>query len=378
MSDAKERTQQLLEQLTKKYHYSDSTMVLYQKLTEFISTIVQDDICMKRKSHENRLHDLLCNFSFAYVPIPMEEQLQHHGSLVNHKRMIGQGSNGRIFKSGVFEGNPIVTKTKKRWSEHTIYDMFVNFVIINSFLLQQQFENYLIPSYGIFLCSTNDDGTEICVPTSKQEQMFLVQKQVIGLTLSKYLHYMTLQRYKSMLKELSTVLIVFEESVYQLYHSDLHAGNIIMAIGNDRTEHPVLLDFELSSFTVIDDSNPTPYRFRLNSVENTYCKNDYIKCGAYDFILLLAHTTAFDNEQLEEYCMNGIQLLCRDLWEDDHVPLRITKEVLADQENRWIYQLLYTIESQLPDETRTIVHAHNIDVLGRMTYRHCSQLLQLL
>lgn len=377
MSSAKEQTQQLLEQLTKKYHYSESAMVLYRKLTEFITTIVQDDICMKRKSHDNRLHDLLCNFSFAYVPIPMEEQLHHHGSLVNDKKVIGQGSNGRIYKSGVFEGNPIVTRTKKKWSEHTIYDMFVNFVIINSFLLQQQFENYLIPSYGIFLCSTNEDGTEICVRADKQEQMFLVQKQVIGFTLSNYLQLMTLRKYKSILKEVSTVLIAFEESPYELYHSDLHASNIIMSIGNDGKEHPVLLDFELSSFTVTEKSNPIPYRFRLNSVENKYCKKDYIKCGAYDFILLLAHTTAFDNEYLEEYCMNGIQLLCRDLWEDKHIPLRITKELLAEQENRWIYELLSKIESKLPDTTRDMVHAHNIDVLGRMSYRYCSQLLQL-
>jgi hypothetical protein len=116
-----------------------------------------------------------------------------------------------------------------------------------------------------------------------------------------------------------------------------------MAIGNDGKEHPVVLYFELSYFTVLDESNPTPYRFRLNSVENAYCKKDHVKCGAYDFILLLAHTTAFENENLEEYCMNGIQLLCRDLWEDDHVPLRITKEVLAYQENRWIYQLLSSL-----------------------------------
>jgi hypothetical protein len=200
---------------------------------------------------------------------------------------------------------------------------------------------------------------------------------VIGFTLSKYLHYIPLYRYKSILKELSTLLIAFEESPYQLYHTDLHASNIIMAIGNDGKEHPVVLDFELSSFTVIDESNPTPYRFRLNSVENAYCKKDHVKCGAYDFILLFAHTLAFENDNIEEYCMNGIQLLCRELWEDDGVPLRITKELLAEQEHRWIYELLRIIESRLPDATRDIVHAHNIDVLGRMSYRYCSQLLQL-
>ena len=158
------RTHRLLDQLTKSYTYSSSTMILFRHLSEFISTIVQDDICLRRKSHENRLHDLLCEFSLAYVPVPLKDQWKTHADLVNKRPMIGQGSNGSVFQSGTFEGNPIVTKTKKKWSNHTIFDIYINFVVLNSFLLRNELVHHLIPSYGLFLCTTNEDGTQICLP----------------------------------------------------------------------------------------------------------------------------------------------------------------------------------------------------------------------
>ena len=178
--DHPNQTTQLLDQLTRSYHYSSSAYVLFRKLTTFITTVVQDDACRKKKPHETRLHDVLCEFSMAYVPIPIGDQLTHHGDLVNQKPLLGSGTNGNVYKSGTFDGNPIVTKTKKKWSHHTIYDIFINFVIINSFLLRKELEHHLIPSYGLFLCTTNEDGTEICVHPSKQEHLFLVQKEIKG------------------------------------------------------------------------------------------------------------------------------------------------------------------------------------------------------
>jgi len=343
-------------------------MILFKQITEFISTIVQDDICLRRKSHENRLHDILCQFSIAYVPVPIENQLQKYGSLVNNKIVLGEGTNGRVYKSGLFEGNPIVTKTKKKWSDHTIYDIYVNFVIINSFLLRNQLQYNLIPSYGIFLCSTNEDGTEICLPSSKQKHIFLVQKEIKGSTLSKYLPTITVSRFKEILGELLQVLIIFETSPYQLYHADLHANNIIMAYGEDQIEHPVLLDFELCSFTVMDEKKK-PHRFRLNSVENKYCKKEYIKSGAHDIILLLAHTSVFRNPELHHYCMKLLHVLFNEFWKDIHVPFVISAELFKSQYHRWIYDLLYECEEKLYEPNKTMVHNHNISVLKKMTYQ---------
>ena len=375
--DLKIQPHNLLYQLTKKFNYSPSTMILFKQLTKFISDVIQDETCMNKQSHENHLHDLLCNFSFTYTHIPTKsEELQKHAALVNNKKLLGEGTNGRIYKSGIFQGNPIVTKTKKKLSNHTIYDIYVNFVIINSFLLQNQLEYNLIPSYGIFLCSTNENGTEICLPSSKQKHIFLVQKEITGTTLSKQLPTITVERFKEIVTEILHVLITFENSVYRLYHTDLHASNIIMAYGDDHKEHPVLLDFELCSFTVMDEENK-PYRFRLNSVENKYCNKEYITSGAHDIILLFAHASAFRNPDLHTYCMKSLYILCKDFLKDINDPYVISADLFKNQYHRWIYDLLYECEEKLQEPTKSIVHKHNIKILKKMSYQFIKVQLEL-
>ena len=364
--DHPNQTTQLLDQLTRSYHYSSSAYVLFRKLTTFITTVVQDDACRKKKPHETRLHDVLCEFSMAYVPIPIGDQLTHHGDLVNQKPLLGSGTNGNVYKSGTFDGNPIVTKTKKKWSHHTIYDIFINFVIINSFLLRKELEHHLIPSYGLFLCTTNEDGTEICVHPSKQEHLFLVQKEIKGKTLAQELLYMSLEKFTRLVKEIASILLALESSPYQLYHTDLHANNIMLVTTNG-IEHPVLLDFELASFTVTDENNK-PHRYRLNSVENTYCGKEQLLSGVYDFVLLFAHVSVFKNPPLQAYCMKQLTLLFTDLWQEVDTPFQITPELFHKSNQRWLYNVLHKTEALLSDTHREIVHRHNMDVLQSNPY----------
>lgn len=364
----KQRALRLFEELTKR-HPSQSSNVLYKSLCEFVTTVVQDDICITKKSHGNRFRDLLCDFSLAYVPIPIQEQMMVHAQLVNGMKQVGEGSNGRIFQSGSFQGNPIVTKTKKKITDHSIYEIYVNFVILNSMLLDQQFENHIIPTYGLFLCPTNSDGTEICKPMHKQEHLFLVQHQINGKTLAETLQSgMTLDRFKTIVHELFHVLQSFEKSPYQLYHTDLHCSNIIMTAGSDGKEHPTLLDFELCSFSI------NKHRFRLNSLEHNYCKKDHILSGAHDFILLFSNALAYKNNEIQAYTLSILENVCSSFWVAPNQPLLISKSFFSERkEHRWIFSILFEKEEVLAmEEDKHIVHQHNLAILNKMTYEWLS------
>lgn len=357
----KKRARKLFERLIRN-NSSPSSHVLYQKVCEFVTTIVQDDICLKKKSHGNRFRDLLCEFSMAYVPVPLQDQMMSHAGLVNGNIQLGEGSNGRIFKSGSFQGNPIVTKTKKNINDYSIYEIYVNFVVLNSMLLDGQYEFNLIPTYGLFLCPTNSDGTEICIPIHKQEHLFLVQKEMDGHTFGKRLQYgMEISQFKSVIHEIFQVLQAMENSPHQLYHTDLHCSNIIMY-----NDHPVLLDFELCSFSV--DS----YRFRLNSLEHKYCRDEHVLSGAHDLVLLFSNSMVYKvNRDIQEYTFSILQKVCSHFWIDFQKPLIVSKEFFLEKtEHRWLYSILYEKEALLIPTQREIVHQYNVSVLKRMTYQY--------
>ena len=359
----KERAKKMFMNLTNDKR--PTVRLLYEMVSEFIFTIVQDDICLSNQYHENSLRNILCHFSFAFVPIPLKNQLEHHGSLVNKKKVLATGSNSRIYNSGLFEGNPIVTKTKKKWTEHTIYEVFINFVIINTILLEGQLTRHLIPSYGLFVCGSNKDGTEICVNNGQilpGEHIFLVQLYIEGDTLSKRLDKsMSLSEFKSIIKVVFDVMLFFEKSIYQLYHMDIHGGNIILS-GNNI----YIIDFELASWTLFD-KNGSPHRYRLNSVEHKYCEKDIILTGAYDVLFLMISSAVHEkNKEIQEYCMSKIQSIYSHLWKDENTPYQPTLSLFSKNSNRWMYHVLLENEKKLKD-TRQKVHQYNIQQLNKMT-----------
>ena len=368
MSDSeKKRAKQLFDHLTR-HHNNSSSKILYQRVCDFVSTVVQDDVCLAKKTHGNRFRDLLCEFSLAYVPSPLQDEMVKHGKLVNGNEQLGEGSNGRIFVSGDFQGNPIVTKTKKKITEHSIYEIYINFVILNSMIINKLFEPNFIPTYGLFLCPTNEDGTEICLPIHKQEHLFLVQQKMEGETFAKHLQKgMTLARFKSIIHELFGVLIALEKSPHQLYHTDLHCSNVMLCNDEQGIEHPILLDFELSSFAVKDNSNKS-HRFRLNSLEHKYCKHDHILSGAHDLILLFSNSLAYKNKDIQEYTLGVLENVCGKFLVGKNQPLQVSKSFFSSpKEHRWIYSILQEAEEGLHDE-KELVHAHNLSVLRNMTY----------
>jgi len=346
------RAKRLFEQLTR-HNPSPSTLLLYRKVCDFISTVVQDDLCLLHTSHENRFRDILCDFSLAYIPVPVHDQMMTHAHLVNGAKQVGEGSNGRIYQSGSFQGNPIVTKTKKKWTSHSIYEIYINFVVLNTMLLTSNYEFNLIPTYGLFLCPTNSDGTQICVPSHKEESLFLVQKYVQGKTLASSLKDMSLPRFQSVVRELWSVLMALESSPHKLYHTDLHCSNVMMV-----DDHPVLLDFELCSFEV------DGYRYRLNSLEHMYCKNEHIKSGAHDLVLLFSNALDHTTGEVKTYLMSVLERVCATFWVAPNTPLVVSSAFFAkNKERRWLFQILHDAERVLSGEDKLRVHEHNMTQL---------------
>jgi serine/threonine protein kinase len=294
--------------------------------------------------------------------MPMKHELEHHGNLVHQKPIVAKGSNGRIFNSGLFEGNPIVTKTKKKWTESTIYEVFINFVVLNSILLKGELTNNLIPSYGLFVCGSNADGTEVCIHDKKElpgQHLFLVQKYIDGETLQNRLKKpMTMYEFNAILYQLFTIMKYFESSIYQLYHMDMHCANIVL-----HREQVCLIDFELCSWSLFD-RNGKAHRYRLNSVEHKYCGETSVLTGAYDFILFLSNVAAHDtNPEIQQFCMNKLTAIYSNFWKKKDDPIVPTYELISKNKNRWLYQVLLDVEDKS-------VHKRNIAILEKMTYEY--------
>jgi hypothetical protein len=210
----------------------------------------------------------------------------------------------------------------------------------------------------------------------KQEHLFLVQQKMEGETFAKHLQKgMTLDRFQMIVQELFVVLIALEKSPHQLYHTDLHCSNVMLTIGEDGVEHPILLDFELSSFAVKDKYQS--HRFRLNSLEHKYCKHDHILSGAHDLILLFSNSLAYKNKDIQEYTLNVLERVCEKFLVAKNQPLEVSKSFFsARKEHRWIYSILQEAEEQLSNEKeREWVHQHNLSVLGKMTYSYLQRYL---
>jgi hypothetical protein len=243
-------------------------------------------------------------------------------------------------------------------------------------ILDKQFEHNFIPTYGLFLCPTNEDGTEICLPIHKQEHLFLVQSKIKGDTFATHLHRgMTLERFQEIVHELFHVLISLENSSHKLYHTDLHCSNIIMHTGTDGEEHPLLLDFELCSFEVVDTTKKPvqPHRYRLNSIEHIYCKHEHVLSGAHDLILLFSNSLAYkNNKAIQEYTLDILQRVCSEFLVTRGKSLQVSQSFFSEStKHRWIFSILTEEEEKINDvKEREYVHQYNLGVMRKMTYHY--------
>jgi len=154
------------------------------------------------------------------------------------------------------------------------------------------------------------------------------------------------------------VMLFFEKSVYQLYHMDMHGGNIILS-----ENHIYIIDFELASWT-LQERNGTPHRYRLNSVEHKYCGKEIILSGAYDVLFLLISCAVHKHKEIKDYCMTMIQSIYQLFWKDENVPFSVSIDMFTKKENRWLYYVLLEAETAVKKQ---VVHTHNVSQLNKMT-----------
>ena len=267
------------------YHGADTLLI--DQLALFLSTVVQNEQCIRPVSGESGyLSELLCSTSLSFVPHPVTRlELEHNGLLINGKTPMKSGMYGRVYEQ-VMNDLPIVIKTPLAFREDSICELYLQYVVINTILLQGRLKEHLIPSYGFFLCSSNvsdrhqdqKESIHICKETGGM--IHTLQQKIEGISFHKFLHKSpTYRSYRRMMREIFSVLISLESSPFRIHHNDLHPSNIMISEG-----HAVLLDWGMTSFTVSGQHfQPTK--------EKRYHPGHPLHTGAYDFFILLYSMT---------------------------------------------------------------------------------------
>lgn len=354
--------------------------VLVDKLVEFMTTVVRDESCRSRPHHGNsdatRLQDILCDFMYAYVPVPMGNQLIQHGALVNGRPRLGGGVNGNVFFSGEFASNPIVTKTPIKFSENYLTEMYINMVVINSLLMNGIQVGHLIPTYGLFVCpfQQGSHGQQICVPSRRGKVMdgrpnlLMVQQELKGSTLFDVIHTheINLEHLEHILRQVFTTMLWLEFSPYELYHNDLHVSNIMV---EEATGNAYIIDFGFAECTI--DS----IRTQNSSIKRLYCgdkkRASDLHTGAYDFFLLLHGLSKSPNLDVYEYIMPRLErfyeYFMTNYDEETETFSNTIPYAFWKNKKPWLYAILSEIESVLPPDERDAVHDYNMQLLDRMT-----------
>jgi hypothetical protein len=331
------------------------------------------------------LDDIMCNFSTAYVPEPVAvEEMKKNGELVNDKPILGKGHNGIIVDSGLFKGNPLITKLLIRNTGYFIYEIIVNMIIINNILLSGKASRHLVPTYGLFKCPKKvtykqDYKITACKQGEGSDSYFLVQQKIKGKTLGSFLATLTVDRLKNILVQILSTLIILEESEYKLNHNDLHTNNIMI----DDSDNAYIIDMGLASFQydgkfVVQSENQTIYLgdtkpVSLGAIYDIYklFKDIINRCHHLKNTPLI--------ELLKSVVKNILSLFAYDA--KDSKDAKDTKIIfstgLKDEHTKplgdriyFMFNLLRHVESVIKDESvQKMVHDHNIDILKSYTTR---------
>jgi len=372
--------------------YSPSEKQLVRELATFIPGVVQTPDCVAHKplppdaNASQRLHDILCEFSYAYSPLP-----SIHGVEKNQlvQRQIGNDSiNGRVFRS-VFGGNPIVTKAPIRWNKNNIIELFINFCIIDRFLLHGLGLSTFVASYGLFVCPTNipsgigrslqrNEPLNICVGNvpNKKPVMFMVQQFVNGKTLGDFMSErelrITLAELKVYLHDIFEALIMMEQSPYRVAHNDLHVNNIMIADRTDRSPgKAMIIDWGNASF---QSTNGVFYQpFYYDKYMGTKQENHHT--GAYDAFELFKNLVGYtvrrrnpNEREIYAYAMDSMKSLLS-MFPDGDFYFSIFQEQYF-----YLFDLLRYVENRSMNREK---HKTNVDVLLSMTYRSIAKRLRI-
>jgi hypothetical protein len=325
-------------------------------------------------------------FIKTYVPNPNgnPDALKKNSTLVNDRPMIYN----RIFQS-TFEDQPIITKTSNEFTSDIIHEIFLNVVILNTFLFQGVLSQCIVPTLGCFVSPQVSDK-KICVKTPTEQftgrlYMNMVQYYIPGEQLASVLKRdgVSLSELKCYIGRVISTLVILHESPYRIRHNDLHTGNIMITPNKE----VYIIDYGLSTFTY----KGVVYK---PSLDNTR-ESDYYQSETYQHICALDLFSLFHNiandvvakkskhqKEIYAYAEDILyRLFYNRLYSSTRefiTPSRtidLGKEFELDpgpiRNESWFYILLRAIERDSSDKLR--VHQLNRTVLTPMTYRWCME-----
>ncbi len=362
-----------------------STLIFKEILKDFVE--LRNTHCESSRGERSikaesdlTLDDIMCEFSTAYVPEPVAEQMQKNGSLVNGRTILGNGVNGIVVDSGVFKGNPLVTKLTIKNYDNYIYEIVVNMIIINNILLSGKASGHLIPTYGLFKCPkqvTRSGQTirniEVCNEGVGTEDYFLVQRKITGNTLRSLLPTLPVDALEDIVAQILSILIILEESEYRLNHNDLHTENIMISRLADGSYNVYIIDMGQASFQYKD-------KFVIqSSIEKNYLGDTRISLGAFydinflfrDIINQYPLKDAPFIKLLDSVVSSILSLFAINHDKSRTVSTGLTLDYIERLNGNpyWLFDFLYRVEYALNPAAKKMVHDHNINILKLCTTR---------
>ena len=352
----------------------DPTLV--HALTELFSTVILDDTCRQGKTHGTRfgeqLHDLLCAFATHHtVQAKTFEDTTTNGKLTECQPF-ADGQYGTMYQT-TFQDKPILTKTTKTFTIDMIREVFINMVIINSFLLNNQLTTHLVPTIGMYV-----------VPqfSGVQQELYMnmVQLCIEGDTLYNRLikNGITLLQLKDVIGQLFSTMTILHESPFHLRHNDIHTKNVIVTT----TNQAYLIDWGLATFTY-----GKFYDLREdNTLENHYYHyEDYRHIGALDIFHIMytirdnagkapdspirTEILAYANDMLNKVVYNRFWETDTTHIDVDHMIRIIGYDAEPIRDINWFYYLLDGLDKKTGYLMKGKIHSMNISLLKEMTYR---------
>ena len=379
--------------------YNEKQVELINILSNFLVNIVQDETCINGKKHldlksypddpsgnySDKLHDILCETTTAFVPIPLAETLTKKANLMVNKRPDREGSYGEVFYMSV-NSNPSIVKKPKEFDAKNLHEIFVNMFIINLILLQGIFDDftYIGKDYRPFqyiLCPTSGDQSPMkSLCRTNKPTIFMIQEKIEGQTYGTFLENprcdLTMEEFKYHLEHLFSALIVLQQSPFELSHNDFHIDNIMIKPKRPGSKYRdvVILDFGMSSFSFA--KNGRIISFQPWIYDAYFGKgSEPIITGAVDFFQFF-----FNVIDVTKNSRPGSELYNINRW-CNTIANQFSSQFVDSRGNRirsfldykrlnqfFLLDILAHIEIQATPSMRSTIRARNIKTLKNMTY----------
>jgi len=268
-----------------------------------------------------------------------------------------KGKHSTILDCGIWNDHPIIVKVPRYEQYEWTMECLIQCHVLHH-LISQGIPN-LVETYTLLHCPSPIRKHSGLLHDSTPPVPMLVQRHIKG----KSLHFYVMEQCYSWshvtnwLIQLFTLLLWLEASPYQLYHNDLHLGNIMI---EDETDTVYLVDFGCAECTI--DTNR-----RTQSLPDKYkyCGSRHhassLLSGASDMYMILQQLSHSPCPEVAEIALVKCKALLNHFDVSDVNP------------SIWLYTLLDKEESKRSGHEKETLHSYHMTVLSTMTYSYCIQ-----